>query len=81
MEFIRVTLVEEWNKKGSPSKVKRIKDHLLPVAGILSIAPNFKNPESSIIYIVEHFKPKEDFIIGYAEAEIPSNFIKIINEY
>ena len=28
MDFIRVTLVEEWDKKGSPSKLRKMPEHL-----------------------------------------------------
>ena len=79
MEFIRVTLVEEWNKKGSPSNLRKIPEHLLPISGILSISPDLLNPENHIIHIVEHYKPNEGFTIGHAEAKLPNGFIKLLN--
>jgi hypothetical protein len=79
MDFIRVTLVEEWDQKSSPSKLRRIPEHLLPVAGILSVAPDLRNPGGHIIYIVEHYKPKQQFIVGRAEATLPKDFVKVIN--
>ncbi|MBS1753594.1 MAG: hypothetical protein JST34_06050 [Bacteroidetes bacterium] len=80
MDFIRVTLVEEWNKKGSPSKLRTMPEHLLPVSGILSVAPSIKNPGTHIIHIIEHYKPKEEFMVGHAEAKLPNGFIKVIND-
>ena len=80
MDFIRVTLVEEWDKKGSPSKVRRIPEHLLPISGILSIAPSVINPDTYIISIIEHYKPKEEFVVGHAEAKLPNGFVKVIND-
>ena len=80
MDFIRVTLVEEWDKKGSPSKLRTMPEYLLPISGILSVAPILKNTGTHIIYIIEHYKPKEEFIVGHAEATLPNGFINVIND-
>lgn len=79
MDFIRVTLVEEWDRKSSPSKVRKIPEHLLPVSAILSVEPSLSNPGSYIIHIIEYYKPKEEFIVGHAEATLPNGFIRVLN--
>ena len=78
MDFIRVTLVEKY-KEGKISDLKRMPEHLLPLDGILSVSPDFKKSGNYIINIIEHYKPKEEFIVGHAEAELPNSFIKILN--
>ena len=79
MDFIRVTLVEQY-KEGKISGLRNIPEHLLPLSGISSISPNIlKGGDNYIIHIIEHYKPKEEFQIGHAEAKLPPGFIHQIN--
>jgi len=79
MDFIRVTLVEQY-EKGKISELRKIPEYLLPILGISSISPNIlKGGDYYIIHIIEHYKPKEEFQIGHAEAKLPAGFIHQIN--
>ena len=56
MDFIRVTLIEEY-KEGKISKLRRIPEHLLPVAGIKSIAQKLADHDLFTIEIIDSYKP------------------------
>ena len=81
MDFIRVTLIEKWDKKSKISQLRQIPEHLLPVSAIKSIHPKHTREGVYIIDIIEHFKPTdEQFEIGNAEAQLPKSFIHIVND-
>jgi hypothetical protein len=81
MDFIRVTLIEKWDKRSKPSQLRKIPDHLLPVSAIKSISPSLTKDRIYVIDIINHFKPTgEDFEIGNAEAELPNGFVKVISD-
>ena len=40
---------------------------------------HIKGDNNYLISIVEHYKPKGEFIIGHAEAALPNGFIRVIN--
>ena len=60
MDFIRVTLIEKWDKKSKISQLRQIPEHLLPVSAIKSIHPKHTREGVYIIDIIEHFKPTDE---------------------
>ena len=80
MDFIRVTLVEKLESGKKVADIRRIHGYLLPANGILSVSPDHsKGDNNYLISIVKYYKPEEEFVIGHAEAVLPTGYIKVIN--
>jgi len=80
MDFIRVTLIEKLDNQ-KIADLKRLPEHLLPLSGIKSISKKIGTNNTYYIEIKDSYIPKGlDFIVGFAEAELPREFVRIIND-
>lgn len=80
MDFIRVTLVEKYEGKGSISNRKERPDYYLPVAAIKSISPDITgNADSYIIDILDNYvRTGENFTVGSAKVKLANGFIRSV---
>jgi hypothetical protein len=82
MDFIKVTLMEKLDTGISISTRQSQPDYLLPITGIKSVRKKIlsESGNSYMIEIIESFKPNDvEFNVDYAEADLPKDFIRIIN--
>jgi len=82
MDFIRVTLVEKLDSGIRIENRQRKTDYLFPVNGIKSVKKDILSESGNryFITILDSFKPEDvEFNVGYAEADLPKDFIRILN--
>lgn len=79
MDFIKVTLRENFASGKKITESGRLEGYLLPILAIQSISKNLMNDDYRIDIIDSYIPTNLEFTVHYAEAKLPDRFINVLN--
>ena len=79
MDFIKVTLRENFGNGKTVSESGRFENYLLPVLAIKSIYKNLTDDDYRIEIIESYIPTDLEFTVHYAVATLPNRFINVLN--